>query len=107
MGIHSLLQGVFLTQGSNQGLPHCRKTLYCLSLQGSPYFSKQKLSLNPQNITGSFKPWSLSQEDRPGGQQLENGRSKGDAKSGLAGFEGWSFPFLQVGRKQQKRNLSS
>ena len=27
VGSHSLLQGIFLTQGSNQGLPHCRWTL--------------------------------------------------------------------------------
>ena len=30
------LQGIFLTQGSNPGLPHCRQTLYHLSHQGSP-----------------------------------------------------------------------
>ena len=33
---HFLLQGIFLTQGSNLGLPHCRQMLYCLSHQGSP-----------------------------------------------------------------------
>ena len=27
---------IFLTQGSNPDLPHCRQTLYCLSHQGSP-----------------------------------------------------------------------
>ena len=32
---HSLLQGIFLTQGSNPGLPHCRWSLYRLSHQGS------------------------------------------------------------------------
>ena len=37
MGCHFLLQGIFLTQGSNLGLPHCRQILYCLSHQGSPY----------------------------------------------------------------------
>ena len=31
----SLLQGIFLTQGSNQGLPHCRQILYQLSYQGT------------------------------------------------------------------------
>ena len=36
VGSHSLLQGVFLTQGSNTGLPHCRLTLYRLSHQGLP-----------------------------------------------------------------------
>ena len=33
VGCHFLLQGIFLTQGSNPGLPHCRQILYCLSHQ--------------------------------------------------------------------------
>ena len=28
VGCHSLLQGIFLTQGSNLGLWHCRRILY-------------------------------------------------------------------------------
>ena len=32
---HFLLQRVFPTQGSNVGVPHCRKMLYHLSHQGS------------------------------------------------------------------------
>ena len=36
VGSCSLLQGIFLTQGSNPGLPHCRQILYWLSHQGSP-----------------------------------------------------------------------
>ena len=32
------LQGIFLTQESNLGLPHCRQTLYRLSHQGSPFY---------------------------------------------------------------------
>ena len=32
---HALLQGIFPTQGSNPGLPHCRQILYHLSYQGS------------------------------------------------------------------------
>ena len=35
----SLLQGIFPTQGSNSGLPHCRRILYQLSYQGSPVYS--------------------------------------------------------------------
>ena len=30
VGSHSLLQGIFPTQGSNPGLPHCRRILYQL-----------------------------------------------------------------------------
>ena len=33
----SLLQGIFPTQGSNPGLPHCRQILYQLSHKGSPF----------------------------------------------------------------------
>ena len=36
VGSHSLLQGIFSTQGSNPGLLNCRLTLYQLSHQGSP-----------------------------------------------------------------------
>ena len=36
VGSYSLLQGIFPTQGSNPGLPHCRQILYQLSHQGSP-----------------------------------------------------------------------
>ena len=35
VGGRALLQGIFPTQGSNPGLPHCRKILYHLSHQGS------------------------------------------------------------------------
>ena len=34
VGCHFLLQGIFLTQGSNPGLLHCRQMLYPLSHQG-------------------------------------------------------------------------
>ena len=36
VGSCSLLQGIFLTQGSNPGLSHCRQILYHLSHHGSP-----------------------------------------------------------------------
>ena len=39
VGCHALLQGIFLTQGSNPGLPDCRQILYYLSHQGSPYWA--------------------------------------------------------------------
>ena len=42
VGCHFLLQGIFLTQGLNPGLPHCRQMLYHLSHQGSPCINKLK-----------------------------------------------------------------
>ena len=40
VGNLSLLQGIFPTQGSNPGLPHCRWILHQLSYQGSPITCK-------------------------------------------------------------------
>ena len=38
VGGHSLLQGIFLTQGSNSGFLYCRQILYHLSHQGNPSY---------------------------------------------------------------------
>ena len=45
VGSHFLFQGIFPTQGSNPGLPHCRWILYQLSHQGSPKESLYQFSL--------------------------------------------------------------
>ena len=47
----ALLQGIFPTQGSNPGLPHCRQSLYCLSHREAlmqVYYQKQ----NPLCLLG-------------------------------------------------------
>ena len=44
VGCHSLPQGIFLTQGSNPGLLHCRQTLSSESHQGSPYIKYKHMS---------------------------------------------------------------
>ena len=41
---HSLLQGIFPTQGSNPVLLHCRQILYRRSHQGSPYCANYYLN---------------------------------------------------------------
>ena len=48
---HTLLQGIFPTQGSNLGLLHCRQILYHLSHQGSP-FKRQKRLYHSLSIRG-------------------------------------------------------
>ena len=50
-GEYSLLQGIFLTQGSNPGLLHCWQPLYCLSYQGSHSFGAVKLIFTLINRT--------------------------------------------------------
>ena len=85
VGSLSLLQGIFPTQGSNPGLPHCRRILYQLSHQGSlrrlewvayPFSSR---SSRPRDRTGVsciagrfFTSWAklglrLHERDFPGG----------------------------------------
>ena len=57
---HALLQGIFLTQGLNPGLSHCRWILYHLSHEGSPWilewvaYPSPRGSCQPRNWTGVF-----------------------------------------------------
>ena len=52
VGSHSLLQGVFWTQGLNPGLPHCREILYRLSHQGTKILSYHvDFGLDQVNLT--------------------------------------------------------
>ena len=56
-GCHALLQGIFPTRGWNPGLPHCRRILYCLSHEGTPWiqewvaYPSSKGSSQPRNWT--------------------------------------------------------
>ena len=58
VGCHALFQGIFPTQGSNPGLPHCRQILYQLSHKGSlrimewVAISFSSGSSRPRNQTG-------------------------------------------------------
>ena len=74
LGSCSLLQGIFPTQGSNPGLPHCRQILYQLSHQGSsrilewvayPFSSGSSWPRNWTRIScsaGGFSTWWATRE---------------------------------------------
>ena len=51
VGCHTLLQGIFPTQGSKPGLLHYKWILYQLSHQGSPYFAFQFSSVAQSCLT--------------------------------------------------------
>ena len=53
VGCHALLQGIFPTQGSNPGLPHCRWILYHLSHQGRRRLWLQPFSLQMMRVSFS------------------------------------------------------
>ena len=59
VGCHALLQGIFPTQGSNPGLPHCRRVLYHLIFPGGS--DGKEFACNAGNmgsIPGSGRfPW--------------------------------------------------
>ena len=55
VGSCSLLQGIFPTQGSNPGLPHCRCILYQLSHHGSPRLLEW---VAYPFCRGSSQPWN-------------------------------------------------
>ena len=53
-GVGCHFQGIFLTQGSNLGLLHCRQTLYHLSHQGSHVIIKAWIVLNHSVMSDSL-----------------------------------------------------
>ena len=77
MGSCSLLQSIFLSQGSNPGLPHCKQILYHLSPQESPAilewvanpFSRGSSQPRDQtgisSIVGGWIPYQLSYQGNP------------------------------------------
>ena len=87
------LQEIFLTQGLNLGLPHCRQTLYCPSHRGSPLSRNQKQKAlqgcfqkmdlkHGSHIASSFiSTWCFFFSDWRGGRRGAGGR---------AGWLSWS-----------------
>ena len=67
---HFLLQGIFLTQGSNPGLLHCRQMLYRLGHQGSSWGSPECLedrqkTKTSDNSHGSKPSWKQIFQPQP------------------------------------------
>ena len=60
-GCHSLLQGIFPTQGLNLNLLHCRQILYHLSHQGSPFWKDLKIITAERKIfsTKGLVKWNM------------------------------------------------
>ena len=54
VGSYSLLQGIFPTQGSNPGLPHCRWIVYHLSHQGSPWKKRTRFKLGKEYLKAAY-----------------------------------------------------
>ena len=85
VGCHFLLQGIFPTQGSNPGLPHCRQTLcdWGAKLRFRPQLSFSEICMKIEEQSCCWSPWY-------GGWRPKLERSVGETE--LPGF--WSKPFL-------------
>ena len=83
MGCHFLLQGIFLTQGSNPGLLHCRQILYHLGYREVSSPSKRKsLILTLHLLDEAFCDSSVGKESACNTGNLgsipRSGRSPGE-----------------------------
>ena len=101
VGSLSLLQGIFPTQGSNPGLPHCRQILYQLSQQGSPILDHWQLSRQvwwaiEQGLPCVCPCWS----EGAGGRLLLKVLCTGFFPDQLRGTL-WSKPFTRVSVQRQ------
>ena len=104
LGSLCLLQELFPTQGSNQGLPHCRQILCQLSHRGSPrileWVAFSSGSSRPRNqtrvscIAGGFLPTELSGKPLISGKPFQE-LGEGEMSSCLMGTE---FQFLKLKR---------
>ena len=56
VGILSLLQGIFPSQGSNPGFLHCKLILYQLSHKGSPT-NTQSLQIHVHHVGDAIQPF--------------------------------------------------
>ena len=63
-GGHFLLQGIFLTQGPNLGLLHCRQIFYHLSHQKSP-IPTQLTQIKPKTHSGNEEAYGTCDHQRP------------------------------------------
>ena len=111
--VHRILQanqGIFSTQGSNPGLPDCRRILYQLSHQGSPRILKcvayafSRGFSRPRNGTrvsciagGFFTSWATREallEENKTGKQGAIPMVRGTLPTTLLGIAGWLFDAL-------------
>ena len=62
MGCCFLLQGIFLTHGSNLGLLHCRQILYCLSYQGNHKCLFRSDQISRSVVSDFATPWIAARQ---------------------------------------------
>ena len=65
VGCHSLLQGIFPTQGLNLGVLHSGRILYLLSHQGSGRGPKLQVQAPSSSVEGSSKGSQISDTGLP------------------------------------------
>ena len=129
-GCHFLLQGIFPVQGSNSGFLHCRHTLYCLSLQGGPFWGprtvklllemnhvictnlllkKKKKKTFPSNRFIGRPRWCNGKKSTC--QARDSilipglGRSPGEGNGNHSGILAWEIPWTEEPRRLQSMGL--
>ena len=118
VGCHFLRQGIFLTQGSNPGLPHCRQTLYHLYDWCDNYIYKAlhdshspQHKVNPQYmLVIAFLVFSCVQmsETTLWALKQKTGKSENDSSESLSlpSVAGISFPDFMLALEQHSQLLS-
>ena len=86
VGSLSLLQGVFPTQESNQGLQHCRWILYQLSYRGSPHSRQREQHMKGPTAERIMEPLRPSQAS--GWCTEHKGRQEAGVPRGCQGLRG-------------------
>ena len=79
----SLLQRIFPTQGSNPGLPHCRRILYQVSHKRSPLRSKGQIETVTNKGSEAMQKQWRSIRNNSAGTELSSSSSSRDTHNNL------------------------
>ena len=101
VGCHALLEGIFPTQGSKPGLPHCRWILYRLSHQGSLLIYTSYWYIPPIDIylLLTYTSYWYTPIQMAKIQKTDNTNSAGDTSEGILFHCWWKCKMVQPARK--------
>ena len=105
VGSHSLLQGIFMTKGSNSCLLQCKRILYHLSHMGSPNMTMQKYKGRQEK--GMTEDEMVGWHHRLNGREFEQAPEDGEGQGSLEHCSLWGHKQSDTTERLNNNNKKS